>query len=561
MGFAKGVKDFAIGAGILGVLAGVGYLIFRPRFGFHYFNLTYFAKIDDKLFSGAPGSRIPIAVGSAWGGVMSFRHRLSTAGKYEAFIALHLGGQRYQEAISEEFEVGLDADWKTYEVSCYSKAPFDPLDLEHCRLISVRYGIREAGTNNEVKVDTDADCFHYIATTEFNRPNCRILTYWSDSAGEVKHIPGVAPMVMIHQGESFGAKVQFRHRYLGGKMKAVVKINMWANRWNIAEGELDIPPTANWTTSTIDVIGHGFEDYGYGHCRELTTYWYLYLNGEFVLEDTDDAAYHIIGPGEFRNIKYQFANNTLGITKGSGGLIPIAEGNKFSALVRFEHRRLGGEMIIRSRLDVNDPDEELNTMERIVELKASADWQGYEVLLEGDNFNPYQLTHCRRIAVRNQLLLNDEQKDSSRFDNSFHFISKPEFRNIEVKYWSQRSQDLKPPGSLVPIGDGDKYGMRVKFEHRFIGGHIGCWCGIQMLVGWNPAWGELSGLPTIADWKSYTIETTNEQMEKVFDSMGLQVCRRLSARTELLEWKDNAWVIHAAVSYDNCYHLVEVEEG
>jgi len=49
---------------------------------------------------------------------------------------------------------------------------------------------------------------------------------------------------------------------------------------------------------------------------------------------------------------------------------------------------------------------------------------------------------------------------------------KSEFRELSVpQYWSGNPEKLAgPPGSVIPFGEGWRFGGTVEFEHRYLGG-------------------------------------------------------------------------------------------
>ena len=488
MGFLG--KVVSIGTLVLGGV--VVWLLVKPKVGYHYFTKKYYTVTHGIRFEGAPGKRVAISPGSEYGLELSFRHRASPGKTLKAYMTLLIGTQA-QTAYSEPFETGYDPTWEEYGAVCKSTEGFKSEGLEHCRLISVEYGLIEVDSGAVVFSDTDAECFHIVTEAEYIRQETRVMSYWSDTGGEKPHISGQAPLVRIQQGDNYGGTLQVKRRYAGGIFKAELMLDMESGRWEVASGEVTLPPVEQWETFSIPCIGHNFNSYGLPKDRRIDVVWKLYRNGLLIMDqsqselelDKRDKEVFVIGDfpdaqfTEFLVSKYESESGGMD-DPGRGVLVQV--GDKIGARgVTFKHIGKGGIVTVRLKVHYEG---NWNTMQTQVQTNPDHGWTQYAVDI------PLQGSFQSYGAPDNQLFGVHKELELTQNDGKVILVTDTDANCYQLVgtsgYLRQTFPSMFPlvdeyaaypggygvPGSLIPIYSGVSYGCSGYLEHKGKGGQL-----------------------------------------------------------------------------------------
>jgi len=386
------VSPYLIGGGLIAGAGLVYLLLSGPKVGFKDLVVSkYWSRVGDTELTGLSGGLLPIVNGSEFGGTIKFKHQGPGGNFTVGFYADIEGHECWAGPVAVEIEE--DDEWVEYTIEV--SGIMDTRGLPHCRRIGTRKEIRSEGGDVELDDDDDA-CYHVIGNGESNF--IVVEEYWAEIGGvRIAGLP--SSLIPIADGATFGARIRFTHRYLGGQFIVCSAIKV-GDYWERAEAMVELPTTEDWNTYTVEVTSATpFSRHNLGHCKRLGTRNYILdETGDDLVGDDDADCYHIIERGESDFIVVEeYWAEISGVRFAAPppvGLVPIADDSTWGCRVRFKHRYLGGQFKIACAIKVGDYRE---WAEKLVSLPTTRDWTTYTVELTSTNpCNRHSLNHCER---------------------------------------------------------------------------------------------------------------------------------------------------------------------
>ena len=548
---AKKISPYVIGGAL--VVGGVWLwtVLSKPKAGFKDLIAEYWSRVGGTEFTGLPGSLLPVIDGSEFGGTIKFKHQ-GPGGNYSiGFYADIEGYECWAGPVAIEIEE--DDEWVEYTVEVSST--IDTRDLPHCRRIGTRKEIQSEG--GDVVLDDDDDvCYHVISNGESN--SIVAEEYWAEINGtKIAGLPG--GLIPIADGATFGAKIRFSHRYLGGQFKVVSAIKV-GDQWEKAEVVVELPTATDWNTYVVDIESTTpFSRHGLGHCTRLGTRNYILdESGDDLIGDDDAECYHIVERPEIPWIVVdEYWSEWEGVRYSGvpGSLLPIRDGSTFGARIKFSHRYLGGQFTVGSAIKVGDYWEKAETT---VEIPVSTDLVEYVVNVQSaEPFDRHDLGHCTRLGTRNYVL--DSEGNSIIGDDDaecYHIVEGHHFSNLVVgEYYADNREvggniEHTIPNGLTPLMPGGYFwAADVIFDYEGEGGDFNV--GFNINVGGYREWSMMAVHIPLSSKERYTVWT--EANKGTFDPRDQEICTAMG--TQKMIQKANGDVVLANDDAD-CYHRV-----
>lgn len=235
-----------------------------------------------------------------------------------------------------------------------------------------------------------------------------------------------------------------------------------------------------------------------------------------------------------------------------GAQVPIIDKQSFGGQVAFKARMVEEPLDVGFWCDVEG--RQVWAGPKTIRVQAGRDWKSYAVDVEGvfaaGALRSGAKIHTFKVVAGAQGAVLVQDRDTEVFkmvpERSDIWFTTP---NDWARYWSEHtgSYDWRLPGSLLGIYDGQEFGVKFRFMHRYMGGTFMARAGVHVEDDFD--WGEaMITVPYDVSEQEYEVEVW-----QVLNRRGLLPCRRFDVLKEVRDESGN----RLAYAWDaDCLHLL-----